>query len=375
METAFCALLVFTIVSAAASIGAARERGMESMKRIVSMVLLFVCLASCLSGCGPALDTGDRKVIGCIAKGDDSAFWRAVLVGAQDAATDNGYYITFRGPDFEDPNDLRQQRAMVELALENEVVGLVLSTNGPGFDDLLEEAFNRGLPVVQFDSGIWPEDLKKLKKQKTYPVVSTVSSYNREAGAMAAEHMFAAVKKDIPLSREPYVVGIIQHDRSQAASDRTAGFIERFHELGEADPLTAGNYLLVSEVQGGPAHFAYGRALENLYQKHARAVFMTSEGVVNQVLDLMTATGTKYDQTVFCGFDAGKRQLGWMRRPGVPKLIGAVTQDAYQIGYRAVEQCAKAMEARGVPAFIDIPCIWYDSSNLNEMVSQSLVEE
>ena len=345
------------------------------MKRFLSLLLLLCGMAACLSGCGPALDTGDRKVIGVIAKGEDSAFWRAVLVGAEDAATDNGYYITFRGPQVEDPNDLREQREMVELALENDVVGLVMATNGPGFDDLLEEAYSRRIPVVQFDSGIWPQDLQKLKKQKTYPVISTVSSMNRQAGAMAAERLFATVRQDIPLSREPYVVGIIQHDRSEAAAQRSAGFIEKFHELADAQPLCEGKYIIVTEIQGGPAHFAYGRALENLYQKHARAVFMTSEGVVNQILAMMKATGSKYDQTVFCGFDAGKEQLAWMRRRTMPKLIGAVTQDAYQLGYQAVEQCIKGMEARGVTAFIDIPCIWYDSSNLNELVSQALVEE
>ena len=345
------------------------------MKRLLSMLLLLLCLSSCLTGCGPEMDTGDRKVIGCIVKSDDSAFWRAVLVGAEDAATDNGYYITFRGPEVEDPNDLREQRAMVELALENDCVGLVMATNGPGYDDLLEEAYLRRMPVVQMDSGIWPEDLEKLKKQKTYPVVSTVKSLNREAGAMAAEHMFSVVWQDIPLSRETYVVGIIQHDRSEAANERTIGFMKRFRELAEAEPLTAGKYMLVPEVYGGPTHFAYGRGLENLYQKHARAVFMTNEGVVNQVLQMIKATGSKYDQTVFCGFDAGKEQLAWLRRPGVPKLIGAVTQDAYQLGYRSVEQCIHAMEARGVTAFVDLPCIWYDSRNINDLISKALVEE
>ena len=102
---------------------------------------------------------------------------------------------------------------------------------------------------------------------------------------------------------------------------------------------------------------------------------MSNEGVVKQVYDAIGAAGNKYDEIKFCGFDAGTKQIQWMKKTTGPKLIGAVAQDSYQIGYQAVEQAIYAAEGKKVTATVSIAGAWWNSDNVDEMVKNNLVYE
>lgn len=116
-------------------------------------------------------------------------------------------------------------------------------------------------------------------------------------------------------------------------------------------------------------------ALEALFEKGANAIFMSNEGVVKQVYDAVTAAGGKYDNIMFCGFDAGSKQIEWMKASSGAKLVGAVAQDSYQIGYQAVEQCIFAIESKTVTTDVAIEGAWWNSDNVDKMISDNLVYE
>ena len=98
---------------------------------------------------------------------------------------------------------------------------------------------------------------------------------------------------------------------------------------------------------------------------------MTNEGVVKQVYDATKSAEGKYDNIIFSGFDAGTKQLNWIKENGTPKLIGSVAQDSIEMGYQAVLQCIAAIEG-GTAADKDIVGTWYDAANLKEMVEKDL---
>ncbi len=56
-----------------------------------------------------------------------------------------------------------------------------------------------------------------------------------------------------------------------------------------------------------------------------------------------------------------------------PKLIGAVAQDSYQIGYKAVEQAVFAIENKDVEKAVEIGGTWWDAENVDDMISKKLV--
>lgn len=348
---------------------------MKKAKRVVSLALaLLMVTAVTLSVAGCKSTSGDSKTIAVIAKGETHAFWLSVKAGAEDAAKEAGYTITFKGPASESAKDLPSQKEMVAAALANNPAAMVLGTIGEGFVDNLKQAKDKGIPVVQFDSGVWAKDIEALDAANANPIVSSVATSNEMAAALAAENFYAALKDEIAASTK-YVVGIIQHDETQTGIDRAAGFEEKFKELAEADASTKGKVTIEKQVKPGDANNAYRDALEALYEKNVNAIYMSNEGVVKQVSDAIGSAAGKYDKIKFCGFDAGTKQIEWMKSNSGPKLVGSVAQDSYQIGYQAVKQAINAAEGKDVTAEVAIEGAWWDASNVDEMMEKNLVYE
>lgn len=342
------------------------------MKKVLSLVTAVVMGVGLLAGCGQG--GTDKKTVAVVAKGESHAFWQSVKAGAEAAGEKYGYNITFRGPASESAKDLPSQKEMVQTALSNNAAAIVLGTIGEGFVDMLTQAYDTKIPVVQFDSGIWANDIAALDAAGKNPIQSSVATSNYLASNIVAEHFFEAIKADIAAA-EDYLVGVIQHDETQTGIDRAAGFVEKFAELADADETTKGKYTIVKEVKPGDADNAYKAALEALSEKGADAIFMTNEGVVKQVYDAIAAAGTKYDAIKFAGYDAGTKQIEWMKKTTGPKLIGAVAQDSFQIGYQAVEQAIFALEGKEVSEDVAISGAWWDATNVDEMIANNLVYE
>lgn len=361
------------------------------IKRFIAILTVIVLALTTLVACGndaenngTTLAGGEQtnpqananKTIAVVAKGESHAFWQAVKKGAEDAAEKYGYTITFRGPASESSSDLPSQKEMVQTALSNNVSGLVVATIGEGFADMLTQAYDNKIPVVQFDSGVWEADIKTLEAQNKNPIVSTVATSNEKAGAIDAENFFEAIKEDVAKAKDTYVIGVIQHDETQTGIDRTKGFTDKFTELADADETTKGKYKIEKEVKPGDANNAYIDALNALVEKEAKAIFMSNEGVVKQVSDAIASNAGKYDDILFCGFDAGTKQIEWIKNSeSKSKLVGSVAQDSYSIGYNAVEQCVFAIEGKEVRKKVDIEGQWYDSTNIDKMIQENIVYE
>ena len=347
------------------------------MKKLIALVMAMVLVLG-LVACGtPAAsdnggsNTGSKGTIAVIAKGESHAFWQAVKSGAEKAAKEKGYELTFQGPASEDPKDTPSQVTMVQTALSNNVKGIVLATIGSGFGECLTQAFDKKIPVVTFDSGLKaPEDVTESKN----PIVAHVATSNKAAANINGEKLFEAIKADIAAAtaEAPYVVGIIQHDETNTGIDRAAGFEEKFKELADADETTKGKYKIEKEIKQGDADQSYVKALEALYEKGVKALFMTNEGVVKQVYDATKSAEGKYDNIIFSGFDAGTKQLTWIKENATPKLVGSVAQDSIDMGYKAVLECITAVEG-GTAKNVDIAGAWYTAENLIEMLDSNLI--
>ena len=344
------------------------------MKRVLSLLLSLVmvlCIAASMASCSGA----SEKTIAVVAKGESHAFWQAVKAGAEAAGEKYGYKITFRGPASESAKDLPAQMEMVQSSLSNHVSGLVLATIGEGYAVMLEQAYDKNIPVVQFDSGVWAADVETLNKDGKNPIVSSVATSNYDAAGVAAENFFAALKDDIAASVGKYIVGVIQHDETTTGVERATGFMDKFAALADADASTKGKYEFALEVKPDDTNQQYKAALEALVEKGAKAVFMCNEGVVKQVSDAIAAADDKYNAIWFCGYDAGTKQINWIKATSGAKLVGSVAQDSFSIGYNAVEQCVFAIEGKTVSKTVDIAGAWYYAGNIDEMIEKNLVYE
>ena len=334
------------------------------MKKLIALLLALVMVCG-LVACGNS--GSDEKTIAVIAKGETHAFWQAVKAGAVDAGKAAGYEVTFRGPTSESESEVPAQREMVQAALNDKSVkGIVLATIGLGFADELVNAYNKNIPVVEFDSGLYGNNADVTAGKD--PVIGSVATDNKAAAGVVAENFYAYLKAN-GLAVNGYKVGIIQHDSTSTGLDRAAGFKEGMEAAAAADGITLDINLQVKANNAGE----YKLGLIALKEWGAQSIFMTNEGVVNEVFPEISDNAADYKDILFCGFDAGTNQYNWMKDAGAnyALLVGSVAQDSYSIGYKAVEMAIAKIEGKSV-SDVGIPGVWYNKDNIDEQKDKNI---
>ena len=336
------------------------------MKKIIAL-LLVLALSVGLVACGNAGTSEGKGTIAVIAKGETHAFWQAVKAGAVDAGKAAGYNVTFQGPTSESESEVPNQRNMVESALNTkDIKAIVLATIGTGFVDQLVAAYDKGLPVVEFDSGLYSNgaDITEGKD----PTIGSVATDNRKAGGVVAENFYAYLKAQNVLVNG-YKVGVIQHDSTSTGIDRAEGFIEKIEALAKADGITL--EINRQEKQNNAGEYKLG--LTALKEWGAQAIFMTNEGVVNEVFPEVKDNAGDYKEILFCGFDAGTNQYDWIKDAGksCALLVGSVAQDSYSIGYQAVALAIAKLEGKEV-SDVGIGGQWYNADNIDELKDKNI---
>ena len=335
------------------------------MKKLIALLLVLV-LAVSMVACANTT-TGSKGTIAVVAKGETHAFWQAVKAGAEAAGKEFGYAVTFQGPTSESESEVPNQRNMVQAALANkDVKALVLATIGLGFSDELVAAYDKKLPVVEFDSGLYNNNADVTEGKD--PVIGSVATDNRKAGAVVAENFYAYLKAQNVLVNG-YKIGVIQHDATSTGIDRAEGFIEKIEELAKADSITL--EINRQEKQNNQGEYKLG--LTALTEWGAQAIFMTNEGVVNEVFPEVRDNAAPYKNILFCGFDAGTNQYDWIKDAGAncALLVGSVAQDSFSIGYESVKLAIAKLEGKEVKD-VGIGGQWYNKDNIDDLKNKNI---
>lgn len=362
------------------------------MKKKVLAVLLGGCMVvGMLAGCGSnGGDTkttdGDTKTEGSgdskgyhfevVVKSFQSSYWQAAVQGINQACDELGVTANTTGPNAE--SDIADQVNMLNNAINKDPDGIALaacdqnSVLGP-----LKTALEKKIPVVCFDSGVpdAPEG----------SVYATVVTDNEQAGGIAAEHIYPAIKDK--LGKGQVRVGEVNQDATSAnISERGMGFINKFIELAKADGFTVavvGNDFYVNQVKDNGDQASADVILEvavpaqttvelcateasNIMNKDDTiAMFgsnqVSAEGVLtaNQNLNKL---GTDDDKIVAAGFDAGS-VIKAAVKDGT--LLGAVTQSPLMQGKISIETLAKICDGESVED-VTTDGYWYDSTNMSD---------
>lgn len=362
------------------------------MKKKVLAVLLGGCMVvGMLAGCGS--NGGDTKTADdgnktegsgdskgyhfeVVVKSFQSSYWQAAVQGINQACDELGVTANTTGPNAE--SDIADQVNMLNNAINKNPDGIALaacdqnSVLGP-----LKIALEKKIPVVCFDSGVpdAPEG----------SVYATVVTDNEQAGGIAAEHIYEAIKDRI--GNGQVRVGEVNQDATSAnISERGMGFINKFIELAKADGKTVavvGNDFYVNQVKDNGDQASADVVLEvavpaqttvelcateasNIMNKDDTiAMFgsnqVSAEGVLtaNQNLNKL---GTDDDKIVAAGFDAGS-VIKAAVKDGT--LLGAVTQSPLMQGKISIETLAKICDGESVED-VTTDGYWYDSTNMDD---------
>lgn len=363
------------------------------MKKKVLAVLLGGCMVvGMLAGCGSiqADDTkkadGDTKTDGSgdskgyhfevVVKSFQSSYWQAAVQGINQACDELGVTANTTGPNAE--SDIADQVNMLNNAINKNPDGIALAAcDQNSVLDSLQSALDKKIPVVCFDSGVpdAPEG----------SVYATVVTDNEQAGGIAAEHIYEAIKDRI--GNGQVRVGEVNQDATSAnISERGMGFINKFIELAKADGKTVavvGNDFYVNQVKDNGDQASADVVLEvavpaqttvelcateasNIMNKDDTiAMFgsnqVSAEGVLtaNQNLNKL---GTDDDKIVAAGFDAGS-VIKAAVKDGT--LLGAVTQSPLMQGKISIETLAKICDGESVED-VTTDGYWYDSTNMDD---------
>lgn len=315
------------------------------MKRKLFALFMIVCISgTMLVGCNSNKnDIGDmtdvtKPYIAVIAKGFQHKYWQTVREGAEDAAKDLGVTITYEGPDTEAQID--KQVEMLDAALAKNPVAICLAAlDSKAVVSGLEKAKNRNIPVVGFDSGVESET-----------VVATAATDNKAAAALAADKLAEAIGKSGKIA-------MVVHDQvSTTGKARRDGFKNRI-ESAYPD-------IKIVDVQYGEGdHTKSADAAKAIMTAHPdlKGIYGANEGSAIGVMLAVEELG-KVGKIQVVGFDSGKKQVDSVRSGN---MLGAVTQNPYQIGYKAVEAAYRASKGEAVEKTIDTGYEWYDKTNVD----------
>ena len=314
----------------------------------------------------------ENRTVALLMKSEDNAFWNSVRAGATKAAEENNYRLLSRGPEGEDASYLPTQRNLMSVMLSENPAAMAVSTIADGFTDLLEEAYDRSVPIIQYDSGLYADDVKAISASEKNPLQSYVQADNYKNAALAADAVYETLKDQIAAS-DGFAVGVIQHETSVTAATRADGFRDRLTELVGGDPKTAGKCTIHVEIKPSDANNAYKEALEALYEKEASLIFMTAETVVNQVADAVASSGGKYDGMYFAGYDAGEKALQWLQSDNKAVYLCGVSQNPYNMGYLTVQTMIRLAKGEKVEEVIIVPGVVYNKQNYQELIKKNVL--
>lgn len=335
--------------------------------------------------------TEAKPYIAIISKGFQHKFWQTVQAGAKAAAEQYGVDITFEGPPSE--SDISIQVDMLNAAMAKNPAAICLAAlDTESVTEQLNTCMEKGIPVIGFDSGVpnAPEG----------SIVSTASTDNTAAGALAAETMYnmesikaavAAATKD-----KKVVLSVISQDATSASiTGRTTGFAEKMFELCDAaqpglvavtghdtwaKPSTSGDVAveITVTIAASTSVPDCQAAAQAVLQTAPIGVFCTNSGSVDGMLAATTdgsdldRTNGQYKNMIVVGFDSGATLLNAIKNKW---FAGAITQDPYMIGFDAVELAVKTLNGETVDAIVDTGCKYYDTSNMENPDIAALLYE
>lgn len=360
-------------------------------KKVLAVLLGGCMVVGMLAGCGSKADDtkkadGDTKTEGSgdskgyhfevVVKSFQSSYWQAAVQGINQACDELGVTANTTGPNAE--SDIADQVNMLNNAINKNPDGIALAAcDQNSVIDSLKSALEKKIPVVCFDSGVpdAPEG----------SVYATVVTDNEQAGGIAAEHIYPAIKDR--LGKGQVRVGEVNQDATSAnISERGMGFINKFIELAKADGYTVavvGNDFYVNQVKDNGDQASADIILEvavpaqttvelcateasNIMNKDDTiAMFgsnqVSAEGVLtaNQNLNKL---GTDEGKIVGAGFDAGS-VLKAAVKDGT--MLGAVTQSPLMQGKISIETLAKICDGESVED-VTTDGYWYDSTNMED---------
>ena len=338
-----------------------KERGFIMKKRLLAMLMTGAMVAS-LAACGggsstPANDTqkdgGDKagSTSGCsvdvILKTTASEYWSYVKAGAEAYSKDNpDVKVEVKGATSETAYD--EQQNMIETDLNSGAYDAFVIA--PLQADLVKTLIaGQTAPIVAVDTNIDAPE-----------VLSFVGTGNEDAAAEGGKAAVEAAKAAGWDKVQAIAISGVQGDGTATA--RLTGY--------EKGVTEAGGEFLKDEIQYADAVAdKAATSMEAIMQNHPDGVAIIVCN--NDDMAMAAARAAKgnaaYEKTIFVGFDGIQSACNAILS-GEETM--SVAQEAYDMGYKAVEAAVKAVNGETLEKFIDSGCSVVTKDNAQERLDK-----
>ncbi|MGQ9672300.1 MAG: ABC transporter substrate-binding protein [Candidatus Aminicenantales bacterium] len=323
------------------------------MKRVIPLFLVWVAFSCLFPHCSRRQEKSavapkkGKLQIAVIPKGTTHEFWKAIHLGALQAAEELGVEVIWKGPQKED--DRAQQITVVEDFISRGVDGIVLAPlDERALLRPVRDAVKENIPVVIIDSGLQGSDY-----------ISYVATDNYKGGVIAARRMIERLKGKGKIFLIRYQVG------SASTTQREQGFVDTVWR--EASGMT---FLVQDQYAGATTESAYQLA-ENLLGRfpEVEGIFCPNESSTFGTLRALQETG-RAGKIVFVGFDSSPKLVQALRDGQISALV---LQNPVKIGYLGVRQMVLHLRGQPVEPVIDTGVYLVTEENMDEPEIRSLL--
>lgn len=313
-------------------------------KKILSMLVAGAMCVGMMAGCGssgsndaPAgsgnasagKDANDIK-ISFIMKTLSSEHWQFMKAGAEQAATDLGVTVDIKGPPSETSYDEQQNEIETDLAVDYDAYCIA-----PLQSDLVANLIaGQTKPIIAVDTAIDAPE-----------VISFVGTGNEAAAKAGAIEAVAAAKAAGWEEIKCIEIAGVQGDATNTA--RMTGYKAGIEE--------AGGTFLEDEVQYAEAVADKAvNSMEAIMQTHPEGIAIicanNDDMAVAAARTALESGNENYKNTIFLGFDG---QITACESILKGQLTMTAAQQAYDMGYMAVETALKAAKGEKVEENVD----------------------
>ena len=325
------------------------------MKKFLSLALTLLMGLS-LTACGgssdtPASDAGSSDVkdgyrISVILK-SNSEYWQYIVAGAEAYDRDHpNVTVEIKGPPSETSYD--EQQNMIETDMNNaDIDGYVIA---PLQSEMVANMIaGQTKPVIALDTRIDAPEVRAF-----------VGTGNEAAAKMGAEAAVALAKERGWTEINCIEIAGVQGDSTNTA--RMNGYRAGINESGGVfldDEIQYANALADQAVT----------CMEAIMQNHPEGVAIICANNEDMAIAATRAAAGNpaYANTVFLGFDGCQSGCEAVLNG---QLTLDVCQQGYEMAYKAVDACVRALERETLDEFIDSGSMVMDSSNAQERLDQ-----
>lgn len=308
-------------------------------KRVLSTMMALTVALGLVGSTNVWAETEDDNYIAMVSLGYGHQFWQAVKQGAEEAAAELGYRITFEGPETETMVD--KQVDMLKTAIQNKPKAICMAAiDTEAVAGILQEEKEKGIPIIGFDAGVGEKESD-----------AKCATDSIEAGALAAEHVAEILGGEGK-------VAIIGH--SQTVIDAVQR-VEGFREKLETDYP---DIEIIDEQYGEGDQLKSAEIAKSMVIAHPelQLIYTSNEGACVGAYNGLKEAG-KIGEVQLVGFDSSAALKAAVKSG---EIVGAITQDPIGMGRVTVETAVKLINGEEVEDFIDTGCYWYDASNMED---------